>query len=232
MWWAAAAAALAGGVPEQAERHARAALAEQIGGHPARALAIVTLAWARYELGLPPDVDYPSPERNMLLAVPHELAGLRAAHSKGWSEAAEELATAARLWAPYHRRGELRCEWAAAEMLRLGGQVGDAVTSLTMLEKRCVDLGNVAVLHRVRRSLRACGERRHAPRSSGGRVTLTGREREVLGLVATGLTNTQIAARLGVSRRTVVSLVEAGSAKLGAHNRNQAAALAAELVDP
>ena len=56
--------------------------------------------------------------------------------------------------------------------------------------------------------------------------TLTGREHEVLGLVARGLTNQQIAARLGIARRTVVALIEAASAKLGAENRAQAAALA------
>ncbi len=227
-YWAAAEAALWGGEPRRAVRYAERVLSELPHSHVARGLAVVTLAWARFECGSRPGLAYPKPDRPMLLGVPHELAGLDAAFQGRWSTAVDELATAARLWAPYHVRGELRCEWAAAEMLRRTGEVEQAVTALTMLEKRCADIGQVPVLHRVQRSLRAAGERRQAPRSraEGAAGVLTGREREVLGLVAGGLTNAQIAARLGITRRTVVALIEAASSKLGAENRAQAAALA------
>ena len=113
--------------------------------HIARGLAIVTLAWSRFDSGMAPGLAYPSPDRPMFLGVPHELAGLDAAFEKQWPTAHAELATAARLWAPYHLRGELRCEWAAAEMLRRAGEVGQAITALTMLEKRCADIGQVPI---------------------------------------------------------------------------------------
>jgi non-specific serine/threonine protein kinase len=55
---------------------------------------------------------------------------------------------------------------------------------------------------------------------------LTPREREVAGLVAQGLTNRSIAARLVVSKRTVDAHVEHILAKLGFNSRVQVAALA------
>jgi DNA-binding CsgD family transcriptional regulator len=55
---------------------------------------------------------------------------------------------------------------------------------------------------------------------------LTGRELEVLELVAEGLVNDEIARRLGLGRPTVVRLIRSAQQKLGAGNRAQAAALA------
>ena len=57
----------------------------------------------------------------------------------------------------------------------------------------------------------------------GGSIEpLTGRELEVLRLLAQGLTNPEIGARLGVSRGTVKVHVEHIIAKLGASDRTQA----------
>ena len=67
-------------------------------------------------------------------------------------------------------------------------------------------------------------------RAVGGSVEpLTGRELEVLRLLAQGLTNPEIGGRLGVSRGTVKVHVERIIAKLGASDRTQAAVRAAEL---
>lgn len=63
-----------------------------------------------------------------------------------------------------------------------------------------------------------------APEPSG--VALTRRERETLGLLAEGHTNAAIAAQMSVSANTVSSHVKRLYAKLGVHNRAQAAAWA------
>jgi DNA-binding CsgD family transcriptional regulator len=58
-------------------------------------------------------------------------------------------------------------------------------------------------------------------------LRLTRREREVLELVAEGLTNAQIAARLWISCKTVGHHLESTYAKLGVHTRTAAVRAAA-----
>jgi DNA-binding NarL/FixJ family response regulator len=58
-------------------------------------------------------------------------------------------------------------------------------------------------------------------------VPLTGREREVLDLIATGLGTKQIAARLSLSTHTVKTHVEAIFTKLGVRTRAEAVAIGA-----
>jgi DNA-binding NarL/FixJ family response regulator len=60
----------------------------------------------------------------------------------------------------------------------------------------------------------------------GAARNLTGRQREVLRLLAEGLDNTQIAARLGISARTARAHVSAVLERLGVENRTQAAVTA------
>jgi RNA polymerase sigma factor (sigma-70 family) len=54
---------------------------------------------------------------------------------------------------------------------------------------------------------------------------LTEREKEILRLVCDGLTNAEIAGRLGVSRETVKSELKRIFRKIGVNNRTQAAVL-------
>jgi len=63
---------------------------------------------------------------------------------------------------------------------------------------------------------------------SAGFEPLTPRELEVLGLVAQGLPNKEIAARLTITVRTVKFYVSSILAKLGAGNRTEAVAIAAQ----
>ena len=75
----------------------------------------------------------------------------------------------------------------------------------------------------------AKGERafdsRH-PRRTPGRAALSPREREVLGLIASGATNREIAATLAVGDETVKTVIARTFAKLGVHRRAEAVAAA------
>ncbi|GAA3641631.1 response regulator transcription factor [Microbacterium awajiense] len=73
-----------------------------------------------------------------------------------------------------------------------------------------------------------------APRSQPGDVStadLTYRERQVLDLIADGLTNRQIGDHLGLAEKTVKNYVSALLAKLGMERRTQAAVYGAEHRD-
>jgi len=105
--------------------------------------------------------------------------------------------------AGYLLKGAPRAElFAAVRTVAAGGSLLAAVASS-------------AVLRRVRGQAPAAGP------------MLTPRERAVLDALALGLGNKQIAARLGVSERTVKFHVSSLFAKLGAGNRTEAVTLAA-----
>jgi DNA-binding CsgD family transcriptional regulator len=222
--WVRTEAALWGGRPQEAV-----GLAEQILAGPQSDLNIVfahvSRAWALFDLGREQAAAPAVALSGMLAAVPDEIAGVHALHRGEDAAAVADFDRAAAGWARFHRRGELRCLWAGGEAARLAG-AADAVDRLLGAEARAAALGMVPLLGRIHRSLRAAGVRRAAPRVKGGSQLLTGRERQVLQLVAGGLTNAEIAGRLGVSRHTVVSQISSASAKLGASSRTQAAALA------
>ena len=103
------------------------------------------------------------------------------------------------------------------------------LTALGMLD----ELGAKPLATMVRGRLRELGVA-HIPRGpvSETRVNpagLTSRQVDVLRLLSKGYTNAQIAGQLVVSVRTVDSHVAAVLGKLGAANRHEAAARAAEL---
>lgn len=87
------------------------------------------------------------------------------------------------------------------------------------------DLGATATANKVRQALANQGVKvpRGTSRSTRGHAAgLTARQDEVLGLLAQGLTNTEIADELFVSRRTVENHVSAVLMKLDAPNREAA----------
>ena len=127
---------------------------------------------------------------------------------------------AARLWA------ELGCPYDAALALGDGDDDDALVRALGELQR----LGARPAAAIVTQRLRERGVRR-VPRGPNAAArqnpaSLTGRELEVLALLADGLRNAEIAARLVVSPRTVEHQVSAVLRKLGAHTRGEAAAIA------
>lgn len=92
------------------------------------------------------------------------------------------------------------------------------------------EMGATAPASRLRRDLRAEGVNVPRGRSEAARSNvagLTGRQYEVLQLLAEGLTNPEIADRIFVSIRTVENHVSAVISKLGAANRSEAVEVAA-----
>lgn len=229
--WVRIEAAIWGGRPDQALPLCERYLSENPENDPNILFGWVSRAWARLDLGHDPGPSAPPQIRKMLLAVPLEVDGVRAMYAGKHETAAELLCSAARAWAPFHVRGEIRCLWGAGEALRRSGDLPAAVRQLEAVESRAKELGMLPILTRVHRSLRAAGRHRSAPRRRSAGSILTERQREILGLVAQGLTNAQIATRLGVSRHTVVTQLASASAKLGASSRAQAASMAAAVLD-
>ncbi len=130
---------------------------------------------------------------------------------------------AARAWAergcPYeaalagaHAGGQPALRRSLAELRRLGANPAAAIVTRRLRERGIRDVPR--------------GPRRRTRANPAG---LTPRETEVLALVAEGLRNAEIAARLFVSQKTVDHHVSAVLRKLGVPTRGRAAARAVEL---
>jgi DNA-binding CsgD family transcriptional regulator/tetratricopeptide (TPR) repeat protein len=216
--WVRAEAHLWAGDPSAARNDCLAALADAPLAGPSL-FPILTLAHARLQLGEPLEPQaWPAPHVPLLAGAPHELDGLVAQANGDHAAAGLSFTRAASAWAGHHRRGELRCRWLAADV---DSDSESARQSLVALEQELADAGLAPLLRRVQRSLRSRGVR---TATSRGRIgDLTAREREVLDLVAEGLSTEAIAARLGLTRHTVASHIVSARARLGANTRWQAA---------
>ncbi len=111
-----------------------------------------------------------------------------------------------------------------------GSDTTEAVRHLTLAHELSTGGGAWRTADEVTRELRKLGRRlgRGGQRGTGstGVESLSGREREIADLVARGLTNREIAARLFLSEKTIESHLSKAFSKLGVSSR---AALAAQL---
>lgn len=149
----------------------------------------------------------------------------------------EPVAGASRLASPYREHCERRWDEAAAGWRRADRPYEEAL-ALSMgdesMQRQALEifdrLGAVPAASRLRRQMRAGGARA-VPRGpiAGTRANaagLTRRQVEVLGLVADGMSNAEIARRLCISAKTAEHHVSAIMARLDAATRQQAAAAA------
>jgi DNA-binding CsgD family transcriptional regulator/tetratricopeptide (TPR) repeat protein len=124
---------------------------------------------------------------------------------------------------------ERGCLYQQALALACADQDEALLEALALLD----GLGASQTAQRLRRQLRRRGHL-HVPRgpiraTTANPAGLTGRQVEVLGLLAEGLSDAEIAARLSLSAKTVGHHVSALLAKLGVGSRRQAAAAARRL---
>jgi DNA-binding NarL/FixJ family response regulator len=159
----------------------------------------------------------------MLAGVGPELEGIELMRAGRPDEAVGRFQQAAELYAAYTARASLRCRWAHADALLQTSRREDGMTALAEVETTAQAAGLAPVLRLVARS-RGTG----ASSARDAMSPLTDAERRVLALVGQGLSDADIGARLGSSRRTVQSQVASAQRKLGAANRQHAWRLMAD----
>ena len=182
----------------------------------------LTGGWAAIDVGRPvpaPIDDAPIP---LLAGSVPESQGLACLASGDSDKAEELLVTASTLYEGLVAFAELRCLWGAAVAALRVGALQRARERLLGVEARAQRHGYRPLLARVRPALRQTGVRRTAGRQPGA-SGLTSREREVLELVARGLSSREIGTRIGVEAATVDSQVKSAMRKLGVRSRARAA---------
>ena len=139
------------------------------------------------------------------------------------SQIAGDWAGAAAAWE------QLGCPYEAARALAEGDDEAALRRALAAFER----LGARPMAQAVVRQLRAGGARAiprgPRPATRANAAGLTGREIEIVGLLATDLRNAEIAARLSLSPKTVEHHVSAILAKLGVRGRTEAVRAAARF---
>ncbi len=221
-------AALHGGRPRDAVALAEAALAVQSPLPGGRVPLLVTLAWAQTEAGMAPTVELQEPVSPSVQGALPELRGLQALAGGANLEAAAGFDAAAIAWTRFNNPRAVMCRWAAGEARRRGGAADSAAGETAAALQAAEAMGFEPVAARARRTLRLLGIRvaRREPRTTPRGLGLTARELELVSLVERGLTNVEIARRLGLGRPTVAGILTSAMTKLGASSRAQLAATA------
>jgi DNA-binding CsgD family transcriptional regulator len=217
------------GMPERAIESAQEAMTVPSPIANAYVQPHITRAWARHDLGLPQEpIPEVAPTRVAAGARP-ELTALAHLADGDHDAAAEHFDAAATLWAGFDALRALTCRWAAGEALRQAGRLERMTECLTSALAEATSAGVEVVAIRVRRSMRRAGLRPASETPAGARtgLRLTARERELLDLAGRGLTNIEIARRMGLGRPTVARILSNAMSKLGAESRAQAVAMVA-----
>jgi len=158
----------------------------------------------------------------MLVGAQLERGAIEALATGEPERGAATFLEASTAYAGFHRRGELRSLWAAGEAFRRSGDEPAAKAALEGVEPDLEAHRFVPILGRVHRSLRLLGVRRAVRAAAIDRTArLTAREREIAELVGRGLTNPEIARRLGLGRPTVARLLSNAMLKEGVDSRAQ-----------
>jgi DNA-binding CsgD family transcriptional regulator len=202
--WVAREAAWLDGQPEQAAAPADG------GGSLLTGLQHITARWAAHDTG-----------SAAAAAIPARLPVAARRTLTAWATGTGFTA-AADAWTGTAVREQVRCLLAAGV---LDPHPQRAVTALLAAEHLADAAGLTVLAGRARRALR----RHHVHRDTRGPRTdsrLTGRESDVLRLVAAGEPTRRIAGQLGISAETVDTHVRAAMRKLGARTRTEAAARA------
>ena len=221
-------AALWGGRPDLARQRAEAALVVPAPLPVAHAHGHLALAWACQELGLEPPATPDIRWAPSTAGTPLELAALSAAAAGSHLEAAAGFAAAAEAWRRFHEPRALICRWAAGDARARAGDTDAATAELGAALDAAEAMRFEPLAARIRRSLRLLGVR-VPPKPATGHgagLGLTSRERELVALVERGLTNVEIARRLGLGRPTVARILGSAMAKLGVSSRAELAAMA------
>jgi DNA-binding NarL/FixJ family response regulator len=116
----------------------------------------------------------------------------------------------------------------AEGMAACGADPEEAAGLAQLALDRAAAMGATGWERRAAAALRGLGRRAAARADAAGREGLTGREVEVLRLVADGMTNREVGERLVISEATAARHVANLFRKLGVHSRAEAARLAAE----